>query len=138
MPPVDLPRRRFGGVDPDAARRAIDEQRRMVADLTEHLARVEGQLSTAQAERDEARAQLAEMQGQIADVLRLATRAAQETEAETAERVARRRTSAICPCISARPGHARPHAAHQRGRAGDGRPDLSATWPRPTRGRTTG
>ena len=88
MPGVDLPRRRFGGVDPEAARAAVAEQRQAVADLTEHLARVEGQLEAVKVERDEANARLTELQAQIADVLRLATRAAAETEAETAARVA--------------------------------------------------
>ena len=38
MPSVDLPRRRFGGVDRAAAQAAIDEQRRIVADLNVPLA----------------------------------------------------------------------------------------------------
>lgn len=83
---MELPKRIFGGVDRGAAERAIAEQRRTVADLTEHLTRVEAQLHESRAERDEARAQLREMQAQIADVLRLATRAAAETEAEVEAR----------------------------------------------------
>lgn len=87
MPVVDLPRRRFGGVDPQAAQAAVAEQRRMVADLTEHLARVEGQLETARAERDAALERVRVLESQVTEVLVLATRAAHEAEEETNARV---------------------------------------------------
>lgn len=87
MPAVDLPRRRFGGVDPDAAQAAIAEQRRMVADLSEHLARIEGRLETVTAERDAAHERVRVLESQVTEVLVLATRAAHEAEAETNARV---------------------------------------------------
>lgn len=87
MPLVDLPRRRFGGVDPEAAEAAIAEQRRAVADLTEHLGRVEGQLQSVKAERDAALERVRVLESQVTEVLVLATRAAHEAEEETNARV---------------------------------------------------